>query len=275
MTSEESQGQTVNNVNNAPTQTQDPEADLIGLQFEVEVSPNHPLFLHASDTPGAQLVSQPLIGAENYGIWSRTMRNALLSKNKLGFIDGTWKKTLFQYIKAAPGQGLLLNSSTSLTIDAYCDSDWASCPITRRSVTGYLVKLGGSLISWKCKKQQTVSRSSAEAEFRSMAHAVAELVWITGLLKELGVIVQLPVNLFCDNKAALQIAANPIFHERTKHVEIDCYFIREKLLQGLIRTQHVSSQAQLANLLTKALTSQQHHQLLSKLGMFNLYHPPA
>ncbi|XP_019225887.1 PREDICTED: uncharacterized protein LOC109207428 [Nicotiana attenuata] len=77
------------------------------------------------------------------------------------------------------------------------------------------------------KKQSTVSRSSAEDEYRSMATIVAELVWVHGLLEELGMKVDLPMELHCDNKAALQIASNPMYHERTKHIEIDCHFIRE------------------------------------------------
>ena len=100
---------------------------------------------------------------------------------------------------------------------------------TRRSVTGYLVKLGEGLISWKSKKQETVSRSSAEAEFRSMAACAAEVTWLIGLYKELGINVSLPVNMVCDSKAAIQIAANPIFHERTKHIDIDCHFVRERI----------------------------------------------
>lgn len=96
-----------------------------------------------------------------------------------------------------------------------------------RSVTGYIVQFGGALISWKSKKQETISRSSAETKFRSMAACIAEIIWLIGLFKELGV--QELVELMCDSKAAMQIAANPIFHERTKHINIDCYLVREKI----------------------------------------------
>ncbi|XP_019225026.1 PREDICTED: uncharacterized protein LOC109206644 [Nicotiana attenuata] len=106
--------------------------------------------------------------------------------------------------------------------------DWASCPNTRTSVTWFTIKYGDSLVSWKSKKQNTVSRSLAESEYRSMTTTVSELVWIIGLLKELGAQVEVPVELHCDSKTALQIAANPVYHERTKHIEIDCHFIREK-----------------------------------------------
>ncbi|XP_060178005.1 uncharacterized mitochondrial protein AtMg00810-like [Lycium barbarum] len=92
---------------------------------------------------------------------------------------------LVRYIKKCPGQGLLINNNSSTTLQAYCDSDWAAFPNTRRSITGYVIKLGQSLISWRSKKQQTVTRSSAEAEYRSMATAVSEIVWLLGLLKDL------------------------------------------------------------------------------------------
>ncbi|XP_070014794.1 secreted RxLR effector protein 161-like [Nicotiana sylvestris] len=133
---------------------------------------------------------------------------------------------IIRYIKGSQGLGIFLKKGETHTLTAYYDSDWAACPNTRRSITGYVVKLGNSLLSWKSKKQQTVSRSSAEAEYRSMAAVVAEIIWVTGLLEELGVKVQKPVHLHCDSKAAIRIAANHIFHERTKHIEIDCHFVR-------------------------------------------------
>ncbi|WMV28413.1 hypothetical protein MTR67_021798 [Solanum verrucosum] len=120
-------------------------------------------------------------------------------------------------------------------LTAYCDADWASCPNNRKSITGYMVVYGNSLISWKAKKQETISRSSAEAEYRSLASTVAEVVWLVGLFKELGVQVRLPVHIHSDSKSAIQIAANPVFHERTKHIDIDCHFIREKVQMGIVQ----------------------------------------
>ncbi|XP_015162805.1 uncharacterized protein [Solanum tuberosum] len=151
----------------------------------------------------------------------------------------------------------------------------SSCVQTRKSVTGYLVKFGEALITWKSKKQDTVARSSAEAEFRSMASAVAEITWLIGIYKELGVNIKQPVDLFCDSKAAIQIAANPIFHERTKYFDIDCYFVREKLHQGMIKTHHMSTKDQLADLLTKGLWKASHVHLMSKLGLKDIFQPLA
>ncbi|BBH08397.1 wall-associated kinase 2, partial [Prunus dulcis] len=136
---------------------------------------------------------------------------------------------LLHYLKGTPGQGILLSSSNNFQLRAYCDSNWASCPMTRRSTTGYFVLLGESPISWKTKKQDTVSRSSAEAEYRAMAMATCELQWLRYLLYDLGLSHTTPSLLYCDNQAALYIAANPVYHERTKHIEIDCHVVREKI----------------------------------------------
>ncbi|XP_070014235.1 uncharacterized mitochondrial protein AtMg00810-like [Nicotiana sylvestris] len=163
-----------------------------------------------------------------------------------------------RYIKGSPGLGIFLKKGPITHLSAFCDSDWAACPNTQRSITGYAVKLGDSLLSWKSKKQQTVSRSLAEAEYRSLAAVTAE-----------------PVDVYCDSKAALQIAANPIFDERTKYIEIDCHFVREKIKSGLLAPHHISTKLQLADLLTKGLGVAQHSFLLSKLGVFDAFHPPA
>ncbi|XP_012472430.2 uncharacterized mitochondrial protein AtMg00810-like [Gossypium raimondii] len=182
---------------------------------------------------------------------------------------------IVRYLKKSSGQSIFLSSEGTTDIQAYCDSDWASCPMTRKSVTGYCVKLGNSLVSWKSKKQTTVSRSSAEAEYRSMATTVAELVWLKGLLAELGFHVSKPMLLHCDNQAALQIASNPVFHERTKHIDIDCHFVREKIQTGDVVTHHISTNEQVADLLTKGLGISQHQYLVSKLGLKDIFHPPT
>ncbi|CAM8919935.1 unnamed protein product [Rhodiola kirilowii] len=179
-----------------------------------------------------------------------------------------------RYLKAAPAQGLFFPAMTSLTIMAYCDADWGACPITRRSVTGYCILLGGCLVSWKTKKQPVVSRSSAESEYRAMAMACCELVWIAGLLSDLGVPPPTPITLFCDNQVALYIARNPVFHERTKHIEMDCHFICQHVVRKFIRPCHISTLHQLADLLTKPLAADRIAQLNSNMGVSNFLHSP-
>ncbi|KAL8127142.1 hypothetical protein AgCh_014167 [Apium graveolens] len=150
-------------------------------------------------------------------------------------------------------------------ITAYCDSDWASCAASRKSTSGFCILLGDSPISWKSKKQTIVARSTAEAEYRAMAFTAYEITWLSTLLKDLG-LHNLPLTILkCDNQAALSIAANPVLHECTKHIEVDCHFVRDKIKSGSIVTQYVPSHAQLVDILTKPLSAKQHNYLLNKL----------
>ena len=143
----------------------------------------------------------------------------------------------------------------------------------RRSISGFCVFLGDSLISWKSKKQSVVSRSSVEAKYRAMANMTCELIWFTALLRDFGIQNKEPTTLFCNNEAAIHIAANPVFHERMKHIVIDCHLVREKIQAGCLKTMHVSSQHQIADLFTKALFPAQFKYLLNKMGIHNLHSP--
>ncbi|XP_074301266.1 uncharacterized protein LOC141632636 [Silene latifolia] len=180
---------------------------------------------------------------------------------------------VIRYLKGNPGQGILLRADTSIVVEAYCDADYDSCPITRRSLSAYFVFLGGSPISWKTKKQATVSRSSAESEYRAMASATCEILWLKGLLRSLGFEHSRAVTLHCDNTAAIHISNNPVFHERTKHIEIDCHFVRDEIVRSTIAPSYVTTSTQLADILKKALGRLQFHRLLGKLGIANPYAP--
>ncbi|XP_020255452.1 uncharacterized protein LOC109832512 [Asparagus officinalis] len=146
-----------------------------------------------------------------------------------------------------------------------------TCPMTRRSTSGYFTMLGSCPISWKTKKQVTVARSSCEAEYRSMALLCCELVWLKSLLQDLHISHSEPITLHCDNKAALHIATNPVFHERTKHIELDCHFVRDKITDGLIKPSYMPTDNQLADLFTKALGKDRLLLLLGKLGMYDIH----
>ncbi|XP_024011196.1 uncharacterized protein LOC112086478 [Eutrema salsugineum] len=178
---------------------------------------------------------------------------------------------VLRYIKNNPGQGLMYSANTELCLNAFADADWATCKDTRRSVTGFCVYLGTSLISWKSKKQSVVSRSSTEAEYRSLALATCELIWLQQLLRDLHVTVTCPAKLFCDNKSAIHIASNPVFHERTKHIEIDCHTVRDQLKFGNLKTIHVSTGNQLTDILTKPLHPGPFRSLLDRMNVSSLY----
>jgi len=176
-----------------------------------------------------------------------------------------------RYLKSALGQGLLLHSNNSLHSRAFYDSDWAGCPVTRRSTTGYYVFLENSLISWRTKRQKTVSLSSVEAEYRAMTSTCCELTWLRHLFTYLHMPVSDPVALHCDNQAALHIAKNPVFHEKTRHIEMDYHFIWDKILRGEIATRYVISSQQLTNVFTKALGKEKFKQLMCKLGVIDIH----
>lgn len=177
-----------------------------------------------------------------------------------------------QYIKSSPAQGLLFPSNSTLLIKGFSDLDWASCPDTRKYIIGFCIFLGD--ISWKSKKQATVSRSSSEAEYRSLAATVCEIRWLTYLLHDLKVPFASPALLYRDSQSHYHIAAESSFHERTKHIELDCHLVREKLQAKLFYLLPIASSDQLADVLTKALDPKPFSSFVTKLGV-KIIHSPA
>ena len=167
-----------------------------------------------------------------------------------------WKavKRILRYLSGSLHYGLKFHQTSDWRLYAFCDSDWGSDVNDRKSTTGYCVFLGPNLISWSSKKQSAVSRSSTEAEFRSLAAVVADLTWLNTLLSELRVPLTHPPVVYCDNLSAVLLAANPILHTKSKHFELDLYYVRDQVLQRKIHVSHIPGSEQVADILTKAIS---------------------
>ncbi|RVX16767.1 Retrovirus-related Pol polyprotein from transposon RE1 [Vitis vinifera] len=174
-------------------------------------------------------------------------------------------RRIIRYVQGTSTRGLFFPTGNSTRLTAYSDADWAGCADTRRSITGWCVFLGDALISWKSKKQDRVSKSSTESEYRAMSLACSEIIWLRGMLAELDFSETDPTPLHADNTSAIQITANPVYHERTKHIEVDCHSIREAFEARVITLPHISTDLQIADIFTKALPRHRHCLLSSKL----------
>ena len=166
--------------------------------------------------------------------------------------------------------GLHLTCSSTLNLVGFCDVDWASSLDDKRSTSDYCVYLGNNLVSWCSKKQHIVSRSSTEAEYRSLVRLTAEITWLTTLLSELRITFLRTPAVWCDNLSTVLLSANLVLHARTKHIELDFYFVCKKVIQKLIDVRHVPSSDQTTDLFTKAIPSTRFPLLRSKLRVLDL-----
>jgi len=151
-------------------------------------------------------------------------------------------KRILRYLRGSLNFGLNMQPNFSVShysIHAYCDADWASDPDDRRSSSSAAIFIGPNLVSWWSKKQSVVARSSTKAEYRSLALATAEVSWIQSLLVELKVPHAPPV-IFCDNLSTASLAHNPVSHSRTQHIELDLFFVQEKVIGKHLQVVHVS-----------------------------------
>ena len=183
-----------------------------------------------------------------------------------------WKalKRVLRYLKGTITHGLDFTRSKSLNLTAYSDSDWATDVDDRRSTSGFCIFLGNNLVTWSSKKQPTLSRSSTEAEYRSLASATAEILWLNSLLQELRIQQSRTPIIWCDNLSTVSLSANPVLHSRTKHIELDLFFVREKVVNKDLSVCHIPSIDQVADILTKPLSGAFFGRLKNKLRVVPL-----
>ena len=171
------------------------------------------------------------------------------------------------YAKGMLNYGLFYPYGADVEVCGYTDADWAGSSYDRRSTSGYVFSLGSAAVSWSSKKQTTVALSSTEAEYRGAAMAASEIAWLRKLLHSLGCDVLQPVTLFCDNMSSIQLANNPVFHARTKHIEVHYHYIREKVLAQEIDLVYVGTHEQVADIFTKSLGAEKLQKFRDMLGV--------
>lgn len=176
-------------------------------------------------------------------------------------------KRILRYVKGTLQYGINLTGDTDFTIRAYSDSDWSRCKDTSRSTGGFCTFLGKNIISWSAKKHPTVSRSSTEAEYRTMSYAAEELKWLSCLLGEMGLSQTVPPELYCDNMSACYLTANPTQHNRTKHFDNDFHYVRERVALGALVVKKIPAADQIADIFTKSLAHKPYSDLRFKLGV--------
>lgn len=227
------------------------------------LSTSEKLSLHEGSLLGPNDASQykSIVGALQY--LTLTQPDIAFSVNKVcQFLHAPttihWAavKRILRYIKQCVQLGLKIPKSASTLVSAFSDADRAGCVDDRKSTGGFAVFLGSNLVSWSARKQATVSRSSTQSEYKALANATVEVMWIQTLLRELKVASPRAAKLWCDNMGAKCLYANPIFHARTKHIEMDYHFVRERVLEKPLEIDFVPSRDQVTDVFTKALSVQ-------------------
>lgn len=179
-------------------------------------------------------------------------------------------KRVFRYLKGTIDYCLHIKSSADLDVSGFSDADWATNTDDRKSVAGYCVFLGESLVTWSSRKQRAMSRSSTESEYRALADLASEVAWIRSLLQEIKFKIPRTPILWCDNLSAKALATNPVYHSRSKHIEVDVHYIRDQVLNNRVVVAYVPTSDQTADCLTKPLTHSRFNQLRDKLGVIKL-----
>ena len=180
---------------------------------------------------------------------------------------------VLQCLKGTLGKGLFFGANSQLHLKAYTNSDWASCPDIRKYDLGYCVFLGDLLISWRTNICQQFPDLQSKLSIEQWLLPLEKLCGCWHYSKDLTISHPRVVSLYYDSQAALHIAANPVFYERTKQIELDWHLVREKIQAKLIKTFHVPTKHQLAYLFTMPLSSYQFTSLLNRIGILNIFAP--
>eukprot|EP00253_Pinus_taeda_P034587 PITA_34587 len=183
--------------------------------------------------------------------------------------ESHWKaaKRILRYVRGTVQFGIHYNAEASPLLVGFTDSDWAGEPDDRKSTAGYVFTLGSGPITWACKKQAAISLSSAEAEYRGAIEASKEALWLRQILSEFGFQQQHPTKLWCDNQSAIQLCKDPVQHQRSKHIELHMHFIRKLIHDHVLEVQYCSTDDQVADIFTKALTEAKFTKLRYMLGV--------
>ena len=222
------------------------ETGMLGCRsITTPIDKNHKLCAQSGD-PVDKGIYQSLVGRLIYLCHTRpdisyavSVVSRYMHDPRAGHMDVVYR--ILRYLKSSPEKGLWFKRNQHLDVEGYCDADWASSVDDRRSTSGYCVFVGGNIVSWRSKKQEVVARSTAEAEYRAMALALSEMIWMKNLMAELKLLRNNTMVLNCDNISAMNIANNPVHHDRTKHIEIDRFFIKEKLDSNTLKLKYVKS----------------------------------
>ncbi|KAI3735591.1 hypothetical protein L6452_15098 [Arctium lappa] len=178
-------------------------------------------------------------------------------------------KRIFRYLKGTPNLGLWYPKDSGFDLTGYSDSDFAGCKLDRKSTTGGCQLLGGKLVSWTSKKQNSVSTSTAEAEYVAAGSCCSQILWMRNQLLDYDLQLS-KIPIYCDSTSAIAIANNPVLHSKTKHIEIRYHFIRDHVMNGDIELHFIPTDFQLADIFTKPLDETRFNFLISELGMLNL-----
>lgn len=177
-------------------------------------------------------------------------------------------KRIFKYIKGTTEMGILYKNEDNFNFVGYSDADYAGDSESRRSTSGYMFHIGSGIISWASIRQQSVSTSTTESEYVAACQAIKELIWLKSLITELNPRETSAAKFYMDNQSAIRLIKNPVYHKRTKHIDIQYHFIREKYQDNQFSLEYVSTDEQIADILTKALHKNRHYYLCNLINLF-------